>query len=1012
MSNSGESMRVLSRRRRWFADLPLARKLLLITMAIVLAATLATLVFMQAQSRQARSDEFVQSSLSAARLVADYAAAPLVFDDEQGAKEILAKLALDPRVVYARLEDAKGASFAAVGEAKPAAPALTVQDPYLLEDRVLHVAAPVVQKGPVGVLRVGFRLDELQRAAGAEQRFLLLVLAGVIVASFLVTRRLQRIIAAPLLALEAHTRQVAESQDFSRRLEPPGGDEVGNLYRGFNHLMDRIQGSQDDILALNRSLETKVAERTRDLEAARDRADRASVSKSEFLANMSHEIRTPINAITGFTTLALRTPLDPRQADYLEKIHTAAQGLLHIVNDLLDFSKIEAGHMTLEHIPFRLAEVMETMVAYVGTLAERKGLELLIHVAPDVPPQLVGDPMRLGQVLINLCNNAVKFTAEGEVDVRIAVQAREAAHVRLRFEVSDTGIGLAPEQAAKLFKAFSQADASTTRKFGGTGLGLAISKRIVNMMGGDIWLESEPGEGTTVSFEVELGAAPTQEPEQARVPREMVGERALVVDDNANARQILVAQLERLGFEARAVESAQAALEELRAATAEGRAYPLVLMDWKMPGMDGLGATRAIRADPAIADTPVVIMVTAFGREQALSSPENASLLDGVLLKPVTPGLLAETLSRLMERRGDDRAMAEPARARHEGLPGVRVLLVEDNPVNQQLARELLEQEGAEVRIAGNGVEALRIVDETGLERFDLALVDLQMPEMDGFETTRRLRQLAGGDALPILAFTAHAMHEERERCLAAGMNDHVAKPIDPDLLVTKIALWVGADALARAASRRLAQPLELPPARQSPRDSALPASLPGIDLDAGLKRCNGNAGLLRDLLLAFGRRYAAAARDMRRQLAAGAHADARFLAHSLKGAAANLGAGTVAQAAAAIESALQRGENADRLVEALSEALAPIVDRLAELETPAVVSVSPPDEAIPAALASLMDELRECLRHNDTRAEVLIESLRLNWSAQATPAWLAGAASAVQELDYERALAHVDKAR
>ncbi len=646
---------------------------------------------------------------------------------------------------------------------------------------------------------------------------------------------------------------------------------------------------------------------------AKERAEGANHAKSEFLANMSHEIRTPINAIAGFTTLALRTDLNAKQAGYLETIKAATQGLSRIVNDLLDFSKIEAGHLEMERIPFTLAEVIDSLASHVAPLAEQKGLELLIDLDPAVPGALLGDPLRLGQVLINLGSNAVKFTDKGEVELRVTVESRVADRVRLRFAMRDTGIGLDAQQAARLFQAFAQADTSTTRKYGGTGLGLVISQRLVAMMDGRIWLESRPGSGSTFFFDVELAVATPQETVvPTELPPALKGQPALIVDDNAHAQQILEAQLAELGMVPKAVAGGEAAIDELRAASAAGRPYPLVLMDWKMPGMDGVATARALRAEPQIAPTTVVIMVTAFGRERALAAVEGERLLDGILLKPTTRSLLLQALGRLTE--GKQSVAAAPVRRTRAAvqplrLPGVRLLLVEDNPINEQLSRELLAQEGAQVTAAGNGVIALEMLREHGLDGFDAALVDLQMPEMDGFETARRIRALPGGDKLPLIAMTAHAMHEEKQRCLAAGMQDHIAKPIDLEALIASLQRWIGPEALARAARRLPDRGTAHGPATVAPRrragDGALPPDLPGIDLPDGLTRCGGDAALYRDLLGQFHRAYGDVAIEVERMCAAGDLGKAGALVHTVKGAAANLGMQEVAAAAGALEKAL-----------------------------------------------------------------------------------------------------------
>ncbi|CAN5243498.1 N/A [soil metagenome] len=732
-------------------------------------------------------------------------------------------------------------------------------------------------------------------------------------------------ISVPLQRLSQHVNSISpdglNEMVTCGRSPRPWRDELDQLADGFASLHASIARYAEERIHVEAALaderdrlELRVEERTRDLAAARDRADRANRSKSEFLANMSHEIRTPINAIAGFTTLALRTELNTQQSAYLEKINTATKSLLLIINDVLDYSRIEAGHLDMENIPFRLGEVIDTVVSYVGPLAERKGLELLIHVEPGLPQQWRGDPLRLGQILVNLCGNAVKFTELGEVEVHVAMQSRTADAARLLFAVRDTGIGLNPDQSARLFQAFTQADASTTRKFGGTGLGLAISQRLVEMMKGRIWLKSREAQGSTFFFEVELSLnIGASEVEQIQLPAALQGQAALVVDDNANARDLLATQLSELGMHPYAVASGEAALEELRKASLAGHPYPLVLMDWKMPGMDGVAATKAIRSDPAIGGTPVVIMVTAFGREQVMSAPEDAALLDDILLKPITTGLLTETLRRTRGLADQSEKSAKPElrpQVAPTALPilqlkGVRILLVEDNPINQQLAQELLEQEGAEVRIADNGRIALEALHEAGMQYFDALLVDLQMPEMDGYETTRRIRQMPSGDGLPLIAMTAHAMREERERCLAAGMQDHVAKPIDMDLLIAKLKQWIGAEGMLRAARRsaKIKRAAARAAAEFSPK--ILPP-LAGVDIRSGLARCNGNEKLFQDLLSQFHQLYAGAATHIQRLCAEGKTSEAHMLAHTIKGAAANLAMPDLAAAAAALESALQ----------------------------------------------------------------------------------------------------------
>ena len=784
-----------------------------------------------------------------------------------------------------------------------------------MADEVLDIPAPAGQGSALGKLYINFDHDYMVRQVMTDMA-VTAAFIGIftVLLCFLLIRFLRAEITTPLQRLLDHVNTLSPDAlgvpYSSGRASRSSRDELDQLAEGFTTLHGGIaryveeRNQAETALAQERDqLEEKVAERTHDLEAARDRADTASRSKSEFLANMSHEIRTPINAISGFTALALRTELTPKQTDYLDKIHHATQGLLRIISDLLDFSKIEAGHLDMERIPFRLGEIMETTVSYVGSLAERKGLELLVHVAPDVPPRWMGDPLRLGQVLINLCSNAVKFTERGEVEIRVILVSKTAGSARLLFSVRDTGIGLTPEQSGKLFHAFSQADSSTTRKFGGTGLGLVISERLVGMMNGRIWFESQEGIGTTFFFEVELDLADASAlPDCPQLPPELMGQYALVVDDNANARQILAAQLSGLGMVPHAVDSGEAALAEMRQMSAQGSQYPVVLMDWKMPGLDGVSTARAIRADPAIAGTPVVIMVTAYGREQVMNAIKDDGLLDDILLKPVTPSLLAEILCRERGTPASRSGSQRPLTARAKRLKGARLLLIEDNPINQQLAQELLEQDGAEVKIAGNGRIALDMLETFGLDYFDAALVDLQMPEMDGYETALKVREMPLHGRLPLIAMTAHAMVEERERCLAVGMKDHIAKPIDPELLVNKLMLWIGPEKLAGAAIRAEVQV----PAGVPDKPAEVPDRLPGVDIAAGLRRCGGSTRLYHDLLFQFHQHYADAVAQMNQLYAAGDFPGAYHLAHTIKGAAANLAMDDLAKVAAALESALK----------------------------------------------------------------------------------------------------------
>ena len=923
---------------RGFADLPITTKLRFIIMfaaTTVVFITLAVNIFNEVSSFRRTALEHLSTL---AEITGRNSTAAVSFSDEDVAVKVLSALAAEEDILGASIYLSNGTRLARYRrlhgndsdhenlseedvEWLANIPGMSSHAHHFSVSR-LDVNAPItLDTEIIGNIHITSSLKRL--VAKIRNYLIAMVLVTLVVMLFvyLLSFWLQKLISKPILRLVDTMQEVSSYQDYSLTATKVGNDEIGNLIDGFNEMLAQINERDKRLETYRLDLEKQVAARTKELSdsnaelktavaesiKAREAAEASSRAKSQFLANMSHEIRTPMNGVLGMTELLLDTKLSERQQHFAKTIYGSAESLLSIINDILDFSKIEAGKLELEMIHFDLREIIENAVGLMAEKAQAKAVELITDIPPQMHTAVCGDPVRLGQILNNLVGNAVKFTKQGEVLARVVAADETDKHLHLRFEIKDTGIGLSLQDQEKIFDSFRQADNSTTRAYGGTGLGLAISKQLVELMGGEIGVDSSPGKGSTFWFAITFMKGSGNNTAGLDDASSLVGRRILVIDDNPTNREILHQQLISWGATCDSADDGLQGLRLLRNAVPVAP-YDLVILDYHMPHIDGIELARILQADTALTELPRVMLSSVYHKQDHGQS--SVTGIDYYLTKPVRRDQLFSCLTQALNNAAPDQQTPArdktPVSGPEKPLAG-RILLAEDNPVNQQVARDMLEFQDCHVSVVNNGREAVKAFSEND---YDLLLIDCHMPEMDGFEATEAIRdqehKKGVESGIPIIALTANAIRGNREHCVAVGMDDFLAKPFTRKQLLGILQRWLPQSTVEHAALDPVTEALsgsdEVSAATSVDRPSAH-SVLNRVALDniRTLQR-PGKPDILRKVISQYLEHSPNLLDQLRLAIAESQSESLYMTAHSLKSASATLGAVDLAAYCADLE--------------------------------------------------------------------------------------------------------------